>query len=71
MLAGERMLSYRVKKECEGTYIVVDDEGERAARIAKFMPGPMVSVTGGSLTSPALAKAVAKAMMKLANDLTN
>ena len=63
-------MSYCVKKECEGLYVVIDtDDGEQMARIGRFNPGPMVSVRGGSLTSPALAKAVAKAMTRLANDL--
>jgi hypothetical protein len=63
------MIGYRVQKQCEGLYYVLDNEGERAARVGKFMPGPMVSVSGGSLYSPALARAVARAMVKLAKDL--
>jgi hypothetical protein len=65
-------MSYRVKKEYEGVYVVIDTDakyGGRVARVGKFMPGPMIWVRGGSLTSPALAKAVARAMTRLANDI--
>ncbi len=61
--------TYRVSKQYEGLYHVLDDEGERVARVGRFMPGPMVSVTGPSITSPAMAKAVARAMLRLARDL--
>lgn len=65
-----KVQDYTVKKEYEGLYVVIDNyDGEQVARIGKFMPGPMVSVAGCSITSPALAKAVAKAMTKLANDI--
>jgi hypothetical protein len=65
-------MSYRVRKEYEGCYYVIEEgTGERAARVGKFMPGPMVSVSGQqSLYSPALARAVARAMTRLANELT-
>lgn len=62
--------SYTVEKQYEGVYHVLDDEdGERVARVAKFMPGPMVSVSGQSVTSPALARAIAEAMVLLADEL--
>lgn len=68
--------SYRVKRAYEGTFYVYaeGDEyrrgGEVVARVARFMPGPMVSVDGQGLYSPGLAKAVARAMTRLANELT-
>jgi hypothetical protein len=62
-------MTYRIKKEYEGLYVILNEDDERVARVARFMPGPMVSVDGGSLVSPTLAKAIAKAMTKLANDL--
>jgi hypothetical protein len=63
-------MSYRVKKQYEGAYVVIDeDDGEQMAHISRFNPGPMVSVRGGSIYPPALAKAIARAMNKLANDL--
>lgn len=63
------MISYRIKKVYEGLYVVIDSDGDTVARIAKFMPGPMISISSSSITSPACAKAIAKAMTKLANDL--
>lgn len=62
-------IKYHVKKEYEGLYVVLDDDGERMARVGRFNPGPMVSVSGGSLTSPDLALAVARAMSRLAREL--
>lgn len=62
--------AYVVRKQYEGVYHVLDEDGERVARVARFMPGPMVSMDGPSITSPALARAVARAMTRLANDLT-
>jgi hypothetical protein len=64
------MEGYRIEKQYEGLYYVIDkSDGERSARVGRFMPGPMVSVDGPRITSPALAKAIARAMTKLANDL--
>ena len=63
-------MSYRTEKQCEGVYVVIDEDDEdQVARVSKFNPGPMVSVSTSSLLSPPLAKAVARAMTKLANDL--
>lgn len=60
---------YNVRKQSDGLYYVLDADGERAARVGRFHPGPMVSVSGQGLYSPPLAKAVARAMTRLANDL--
>lgn len=63
-------MGYRVKREYEGLYVVLDEEGERVARVAKFMPGPMVSVSGqGGLFPPEMALAVGRAMGRLAREL--
>lgn len=63
------MTHYSVQEHYGGYNIVDDDDGERVARVAKFMPGPMVSVTGARITSPALARAVAQAMLALADKI--
>lgn len=60
---------YRIKKQYEGVYHVLDSDGERVARVARFMPGPMVSVTGPQIASPDLAVVIARAMTRLAKDL--
>lgn len=61
---------YYVEKQYEGVYFVMDStDGERVARVAKFMPGPMVSVDGPRITPPPMALAIAVAMMRLAGDL--
>lgn len=62
-------MSYVVRKQYKGVYHVLDEDGERVSRVAKFMPGPMVSTTGIGLMPPAMAKAVAHAMTRLANDI--
>lgn len=62
-------MGYRVSKQYEGVYHVLDEDGERVARIGKFMPGPMVSVAGPQITPPGLAKAMARAMQRLASDI--
>ncbi len=62
----EAMTTYKIKKEHEGLYIILDEDGERVARVGRFNPEPMVSV---SFCSPALARAISKAMTKLANEL--
>jgi hypothetical protein len=54
----------------EGCYAVIDsDDGERVARIARFMPGDLVLVEGARITTPALARAIAEAMVALADEL--
>jgi hypothetical protein len=63
------VITYRVSKQYEGVYHVLDDEGERVARVARFMPGPMVSFDGPRITPPNLAKAIARAMQRLASDI--
>lgn len=61
---------YKVEKQYAGLYYVIDlSDGERVARVGLFQPGPMVSVDGPRITSPHLARAIAKAMVKLANEL--
>ena len=46
--AGDSM-SYRVERMYEGCYDVIDnDDGERVARVARFMPGDLVLVEGGA-----------------------
>lgn len=62
-------MAYRVRKQYEGCYYVFDDEGERVARVSSFLPGPMVHMDGPRIMAPATAKAVARAMHRLANDL--
>lgn len=62
-------MTYRVEYQYEGLYYVFDSEGDRVARIARFMPGPMVSVDGPRITSPAMARAIGFAMTRLADDL--
>lgn len=64
-------MSYTVNREYEGLYHVYDDEdGERVARVAKFLPGPMVYVRGQQgMYPPQLARAVARAMVMLADEL--
>ena len=62
--------TYTVERQYEGLYYVLDDEdGERVASVGRFMPGPMVSVDGPRIVSPAMARAVADAMVALADDL--
>jgi hypothetical protein len=57
---------YVVQSLYEGAYNVHDeDDGERVAYVSLFMPGPMVSVTGPRITSPALARAIAWCMVEL------
>lgn len=66
-------LTYRVAKQYDGLYYVIasddDERYQHTARVARFQPGPMVLVEGPRITSPALARAIAKAMVKLANDI--
>ena len=63
-------VSYRVQRMHEGCYAVIDsDDGERLARIARFMPGDLVLVEGARITTPALARAIAEAMVALADEL--
>lgn len=61
--------TYRIQKRYSGRYDIVDEENETIAHVSRFNPGPMVSLTGGGLYSPALAKVLARAMTCLANDL--
>lgn len=62
--------TYSVERQHEGVYHVLDDQdGERVARVARFMPGPMVSVDGPRIVPPAMARAVARAMVRLANEI--
>lgn len=63
------MASYTVKREYEGKYVVLDEDGDRVASAGRFMPGPMVSMTGPRIMPPQMAKAVARAQQRLANDL--
>lgn len=61
---------YRIRKPYEGAYEILAEDDEIVARVSKFNPGPMVSLSSmGGLFSPPLARAVAKAMTKLANEL--
>lgn len=61
---------YRVKRACEGRYDVIDtDDGWTVAHVGRFMPGPMISCSGPSILSPLMARAVARAMTRLANEL--
>lgn len=63
-------MSYRVERMYEGCYVVVDeDDDERVARVARFMPGDLVLVEAARITSPALARAIAEAMVVLADEL--
>lgn len=63
-------VAYTVEKIYEGVYEVRDaDDGARVARVSKFMPGPMVSTTAAGIQSPASARAIASAMVALANDI--
>lgn len=61
--------SYRIERQYEGVWHVLDEDDERAARVGCFMPGPMVSYSGPSITSPAMARAVAAAMVALADEI--
>ena len=62
-------MSYRVERQMEGVYFVLDEDGDRANRVSRFEPGAMVSVSGQGLYSRAQARAVAKAMVMLADEL--
>lgn len=63
-------MPYKIERQYEGCYHVVDTEdGERAARVSMFLPGPMVSVSGQGLYSPDLARLVAEAMTLLADEI--
>ena len=63
------MNKYTVRRQYEGLYYIFDWEGDRVASVAKFLPGPMVSYSGPKITSPAMARAVARAMNRLAKDI--
>lgn len=52
-----------------GYYVIDSDDGERVARVGKFMPGPMVSYSGQKIVPPALARAVAEAMVSCADEV--
>lgn len=68
MTAGDGA-GYTVERRAQGVYEVVDAAGERTARVARFMPGPLINVEGAQLTSPALARAVAEAMNACADEI--
>ena len=65
-------MPYSVTKGLSG-YIVTDDEGDRVARVSRFIIGPsvppMVSVSAGELQSPEMALAIAHAMIAQALDI--
>lgn len=64
--------SYTVQRQYEGEYHIIDEEGDRVARVSRFVTGPtsnMVSVSGPSLTPTDMARAVAKAMIRLADEI--
>lgn len=69
-MTAEAAPEYKVRKEYEGKYVILDDEGERVGSVGRFMPGPMVSYTGQHIMSPNHARAVARALRCLARDLT-
>lgn len=60
---------YRVERRYEGCYEVLNELDEPVATVAKFMPGPMVSVRGQGVYSPQLARAIAAAMSQLAGEM--
>lgn len=61
---------YRVERQYEGLYHVIDaSDGERVARVARFEPGPKVSYQGQTLIPPALARAIARALVGLADEI--
>lgn len=63
---------YKITSPYEGAYEITDaEDDERTARIALFMPGPMVTVTSPQLLSPTLARAIAEAMLRCARDVEN
>lgn len=62
--------TYTVAKQYDGLYYVIADiDGERIASVGRFMPGPCVSVDGPRITTPALGRAIAAAMVALADEL--
>lgn len=61
--------TYRVERQYEGLYYVLDEKNERCTSVGRFMPGPMVSVDGPRIVPPALARAIADAMNALAAEL--
>lgn len=64
------MTAFKITSPYSGAYEIIDtNDGERVARVNQWMPGPMVSVTGSQLMSPALARAVAEAMLMVARDI--
>jgi hypothetical protein len=62
-------MGYTVEKQYDGLYHVLDEEGDRVARVGRWMPGPMVSYTGPDILAPAHARAVGEAMTALAGDI--
>lgn len=66
-------ITYRVERVYEGLYYIFasddDERYQRTASVGRWQPGPMVSVTGPQITPPALARAIAEAMIALSIEL--
>lgn len=63
-------MPYRIETPYSGSRAIIDTEdGERVARVATFMPGPMVLVEGARIMSPGLARIVAAAMIDVAEEI--
>lgn len=62
-------MTYTIEQHFGGYNVIDDEDGERVARVTKFMPGPVVSCDGATLTPPALARAIARAMVLVADEI--
>jgi hypothetical protein len=66
-------ITYKVTREYAGKYAIHASDAQEferpTASVGRWMPGPMIDYSGPAIMSPALARAVAKALTRLAKDL--
>jgi hypothetical protein len=71
-MTDQTITSYTLERKFGSVHIIDNEDGERAARVSRFSVGPqqsLVSVTGGGLHSAALARAIAEAMVIVADEI--
>lgn len=64
--------TYTLEHKYSSVHIIDSEDGERVARVSRFSIGPrqsMVSVDSSGLMSPTLARAVAEAMVMVADQI--
>lgn len=65
-------ITYRVDRQYEGLYYIIDSEDSgHVASVGRWMPGPMIHMRTQTIVSTGLARALAEALVALADELDN